>query len=304
MSDARSSLAPNLAIACSALLWGTLWIPLRKMDEIGLSGASATAVGFLLPLALLLPLAVRRRHRILAGGRELAVAGSFLALSIALYAEGLVRGTVAQVILLFYLTPVWSTLLARLLLGQPITGRRILTIVLGLAGLVVILGVGAEIPMPRTSGQWMGLIAGMTWGVAMVYVNRTASRPLFDRVFVQFAFLGPVFLLVTLVPGGDSRIGFEAGALLEVAPWLLALALVWLLPVMWLTIFAASRLEPGRIAILLMLEIVVGLTTATWLTDEPFGPRQLMGAVLIMGAGAVEIGTGHPRTQRATDAER
>jgi len=269
VSDARSSLAPNLAIACSALLWGTLWIPLRKMDEIGLSGASATAAGFLLPLALLLPLAVRRRHRILAGGRELAVAGLFLALSIALYAEGLVRGTVAQVILLFYLTPAWSTLLARLLLGQPITGRRILTIVLGLAGLVVILGVGAEIPLPRTSGQWMGLIAGMTWGVAMVYVNRTASRPLFDRVFVQFAFLGPVF--------------------------------VWMLPVMWLTIFAASRLEPGRIAILLMLEIVVGLTTATWLTDEPFGPRQLVGAVLIMGAGAVDIGTGRRRT---TDAER
>jgi drug/metabolite transporter (DMT)-like permease len=271
------------------------------MDEIGLSGAAATAAGFLLPLALLLPAAVRRWQRILAGGRELGIAGLYLAVSIALYAEGLVRGHVAQVILLFYLTPVWSTLLARLLLGQPITGQRILTIVLGLTGLVVILGVGTEIPLPRTSGQWMGLIAGMTWGVAMVYVNRTASRPLFDRVFVQFAFLGPVFLLVTLIPGGGSGVGFEARALLDVAPWLLALALVWMLPVMWLTIFAASRLEPGRIAILLMLEIVVGLSTAAWLTDEPFGPRQLTGAVLIMGAGAVEIGAGRRRT---TDAVR
>ena len=39
-----------------------------------------------------------------------------------------------------------------------------------------------------------------------------------------------------------------------------------------------------------MLEIVVGLTTASLLTDEPFGPRELIGAVLISGACGVEIG--------------
>ena len=58
-----------------------------------------------------------------------------LALSIALYSEGLLRGTVARVLLSFYLTPVWSTLFERLLLGEPITGRRIVTILLGLVGI-------------------------------------------------------------------------------------------------------------------------------------------------------------------------
>ena len=47
---------------------------------------------------------------------------------------------------------------------------------------------------------------------------------------------------------------------------------------------------PGRVAIFLMLEIVVGLTTASLLTDEPFGARELIGAVLITGACGVEIG--------------
>jgi len=282
-------LAPNVAILCSALLWGTLWIPLRGLSQAGASGAWATALGFLLPLAVLLPRGLRERRRILAGGGPLAIAGLCLAASIALYAEGLVRGQVARVILLFYLTPVWSTLLARLLLGQPITARRIATIVLGLAGLVVVLGVEAGMPYPRAVADWMGLAGGVVWAFAMLYVGRTASHPPFDRVFVQFVFLGPVFWLLAQIPGGAGGMGPEAQAFLRCVPWLLAFAGIWMLPVVWLTIFGASWLDPVRVAIFLMLEIVVGIATAALLAGEPFGPRELAGAALILAASGVEI---------------
>jgi drug/metabolite transporter (DMT)-like permease len=288
-------LAPSLALLGSAFLWGTLWIPLRQLKGAGVSSASATTVGFLLPLLLLLPLALRRRRSILASDRTLAAAGFLMALSIALYAEGLVRGQVARVILLFYLTPVWSTLLARLMLGEPITGRRIITIILGLTGMVVIFRSDAVIPSAGLAAEGMGLTAGVVWGLAMVYVNRTASRPLLDRVFVQFVFLGPVFFLVTLIPGSTSGVSVEARALLASAHWWVPLAAIWMLPVIGLTIFGAGRLEPGRVAIFLMLEIAVGLTTAALLTDEPLGPRELGGAILIMGATGVEMGPRRPR---------
>jgi drug/metabolite transporter (DMT)-like permease len=201
---------------------------------------------------------------------------------------------VARVLLSFYLTPVWSTLFERLLLGQPIAGRRAVTITLGLAGMLVIFGGDAGVPLPRASAEWMGLTAGVTWGLSMVFVKRTASRPIFDRVFAHFVFLGPAFLLFTLIPGGGSPFSLEIRALVDSADWLLAFALLWMLPVIWLTIFGASHLGPGRVAIFLMLEIVVGLTTASLLTDEPFGMRELIGAVLITGASAVEIGAARP----------
>jgi drug/metabolite transporter (DMT)-like permease len=280
---------PKAAILCSALLWGTLWIPLRGLSEAGASGAWATVVGFLLPLVVLLPRALRERRRILAGGWDLGIAGLCLAAAIALYAEGLVRGQVARVILLFYLTPVWSTLLGRALLGQPITTRRIATIALGLAGLVVVLGVDTGIPYPRTAADWMGLAGGVIWAFAMLYVGRTASNPPFDRVFVQFVFLGPVFWILTQIPGGAGGVGPQAEAFLRCVPWLLAFAGIWMLPVVWLTIFGASWLDPARVAIFLMLEIVVGISTAALLAGEPFGPRELAGSVLILGASGVEI---------------
>jgi drug/metabolite transporter (DMT)-like permease len=300
-----SSFAPSLAILCSTLLWGTLWIPLRRMHEAGLGGPLAATAGFLLPLVLLLPVAVARRRRLLAGGRALGAVGFCLALSIALYAEGLVRGQVARVILLFFLTPVWSTLLGRFLLAEAITGWRVVTISLGLAGMLVIFADGIGVPLPAAAAEWMGLVAGMTWGLSMVYANRTASRPSFDRVFVQFVFLGPLFFLLTLIPGSAHSTGLEPGALLASAPWLAAFALVWMLPVVWLTIFGASRLDPGRVAICLMLEIVVGLTTAALLTDEPFGLREVGGAILILGATGVEILSGCPcAVRRPPEAPR
>jgi drug/metabolite transporter (DMT)-like permease len=282
-------LVPNLAIIGSALLWGTLWIPLRAADASGWSRAAATTGSLLVPLVLLLPFAVGRRRRILAGGWSFPCVALCLALSISLYAEGVVRGHVAPVILLFYLMPVWGTLLARVLLGEAVTPRRFLTIALGLTGMGVILGVGDRIPLPRATAEWMGLAAGILWAFSMIYVNRSASRPVFDRVFVQFTFLAPTFFLVTLVPGGEGDLSLASADPIGSVSWLLALALIWILPVIWLTIFGASHLDPGRVGILLMLEIVVALTSAALLTDEPFGVRESVGAVFIMGAAAVEI---------------
>jgi drug/metabolite transporter (DMT)-like permease len=287
---AESKLDPNVAILLSAVLWGTLWIPIRQLDGSGLGGPLAATAGFLLPLVLLLPVALRRGGRRMLGGGWALVAGGFcLALSVALYAEGVVRGHVARVILLFYLTPVWSTLLGRLLLGERITGRRVTTIALGLAGMVVIFGGSATNRSPAGVAEWMGLTAGLIWALAMVYVNRTAARPVLDRVLVQFVFLGPIFFLLTRIPGREGGASPELGAFLDSVPWLVAFAGLWILPAIGLTIFGASRLDPGRVAICLMLEVVVGLATATLLTAEPFGLRESIGATLIIGASAVEI---------------
>ena len=158
-----------------------------------------------------------------------------------------------------------------------------------LAGLVVIFGVEAGVPAPKGVGDWMGLTAGVAWALAMVNLHRTAERPLFDRIFVQFVFLGPIFFLVALITGGIHNASPGAEALLDSAPWLLAFALVWMLPVIWLTIVGASRLDPGRVAILLMFEVIVGLTTAAVLTDEPFGAREAVGAGLILAASGTEL---------------
>ena len=280
---------PTLAILASTVLWGTWWIPLRTLDALGLGSIWTTGGGLLIPLLVMLPVVVMRRSRIAAAGWPLILGAFFFACALALYAEGVLRGQVARVILLFYLTPVWSTLLARFMLGQMITPRRILTLVFGLAGMLVILEADNASPLPRNAGEWLGLVSGFAWGLAMVYTQRTPTHPVVDKVALQFIFALLVFTGLTLIPGG--REWSAAGLDLTVTSlgWLLGFAFVWNLPVVWLTFYGGGRIEPGRVAILLMMEVAIGIITASLFTDEPFGPREFIGAVLIISAGITEF---------------
>ena len=283
------STLPTMAILASTVLWGTWWIPLRKLDELGFGSIMATGGGLLIPLLVMLPVVIMHRKRIAAAGAPLLLGAFFFACALALYAEGVLRGHVARVILLFYLTPVWSTLLARFMLAQPISPRRVLTLVFGLAGMLVILEVDHASPLPRDVGEWLGLVSGVAWGLAMVYARRTPTHPVMDKVALQFIFALLLFCALTIIPGGREWSVANFDITITSLAWLLGFAFVWNLPVVWLTLYGGGRIEPGRIAILLMMEVAIGIVTASIFTDEPFGLRELLGAVLIISAGVTEF---------------
>ena len=68
---------------------------------------------------------------------------------------------VAIVILLFYLTPVWTTLITRFVFGHAVHPIRYGVIVLGLLGLILTLGRGGFVPLPERAGEWYPRAAGL-----------------------------------------------------------------------------------------------------------------------------------------------
>ena len=80
----------------------------------------------------------------------------------------------------------------------------------------------------------------------------------------------------------------EISSLLKARYWILIIALS-MLPITYLTIWPATVLSPGRVGMLLMVEVIVGVISAAILTDEQFGVRELAGTVLIISAGVVEV---------------
>lgn len=270
-------------------MWGTFWIPVRKLDELGQGSLLFTASGFALPFLIAIPILIKNARRIMSAGWSLWLLGLSFGIAGSFYAEGALRGNVARVILLFYLTPVWSTLLARIFLNQPISARRMLTLALGLAGMVVILGAENLVPIPRNISEWLGLIAGFSWGVAMVCAQRLHNVTAFESSAVIFFFFSLSFIVLSLIPGGrewtlNTELLLPFGIV-----WILALAFIWNLPSTILTMYGAVKVEPGKVAILLMLEVIIGIATSALLTDEPFGAREMIGAVLIICAGVTEF---------------
>jgi drug/metabolite transporter (DMT)-like permease len=61
------------------------------------------------------------------------------------------------------------------------------------------------------------------------------------------------------------------------------------MPIYFIAAWGTPKLNPGTSGILYMTEISVGAISATLLTNEPFGMREILGVGLITAAGLTEF---------------
>lgn len=284
----RTTVLASLIVIVTGAFWGVYWLPVRRLAEIALPGAWGTLAIVVAAAALLAPAALKRPRR-LTRADPLALAAIALGgAGFMLYSVGFVYGRVAIVILLFYLTPVWSTLIGRYLMGWPTPRLRLAAIAVGIAGLAMMLGAGGETPVPRGAGEWLALISGMLWSVATTGIRTKSNLGVVEAafVFVLGAVAGALLLAPLLEPWPP---GIAADSLFPTIGWTIAAGGLWwglsVPGLMW----AAARLEPARVGILLMTEVLVGALSAAMLAGERLEPLELGGGALVLCAGLLEI---------------
>jgi drug/metabolite transporter (DMT)-like permease len=278
----------KIACALSGVAWGLFWFPLRWLDEAGITGPWIGVVFFTAQLLCFLPIALLRLPHIRRGGTGMIITGLFAGGAFALYALAIVYTEVIRAMLLFYLTPIWSSLLARWFLKQPITIMRWFAIALALSGLLIILGIDVGVPWPRNVGDWFGLISGISWAIAAVRLNLDDRNDPMEITFTFFTWGGLLCLALTLVLTGGLA---DAPAWSTIQPtliWLLPMVALIILPGSYATMWGARLIDPGIVGILLMTEIITGTVTIAIWAGEPFGWRELTGVLLIAGAGLIE----------------
>ena len=277
--------APETAIAISGALWGLYWIPVRHLQAGGVGAVWFTLGLFAAVLALLVPLLVRYPPARAAFTPRMLVTGLLTGGAFVLYTVSLVLTEVVAAILLFYMSPVWATVLGRVLLAERLTASRLVALAMGLGGLWVVLGSESGVPLPRNPGDWCALAAGVMWALGTLRVHQDAATS-------SAAHAASLFVGGTLVIGIIALAPDMAGPLPPVtaasAAIVLVMAVVSLLSA-WSILWGARLLSPGRAGLLLMMEVITGLASAAVLAGEPFGMAQVFGSVLIAGAVVVEV---------------
>jgi drug/metabolite transporter (DMT)-like permease len=274
----------SLAVALSGAFWGLFWIPLRLLERHGLAGNWANVALYSAASLVLLPFLLHRRRPRRRDLARLAVIGILSGLGFALWNDSLIYGAVVRVTLLFYLTPVWSTIFGALFLRDSIGPVRLLSVLLGLAGAAMVLKFEGIFPVPRDAAEWCALASGVCFALATVYVRKSHDVGALEKTFANQLFSIPFALLFLLILPAPAP---TAADLLSALP-LILLGCIWLAPVMFLIVWSSGRLDPGRVAILLLFEVLASAASAALLTNEPFGWREMTGCVLILGAGLVE----------------
>jgi len=285
----------SVALVLGGALWGVIWLPLRFLAEFGLVGVWPGMLIYGVTTALLLPLIWLRRSELAPIWRPLTICGLLTGGAFSFYSTSLMMTDVVRAVLLFYLTPVWGTLLGLAFLGERLTVARGLALILGLAGMLVVLGNDSGVPMPRNMGDVLALVSGMAWAFGTLQLYRMGTVAVSGQVFSFIA--GSLVVSVGMVVLGGDRFGATPSAevLAAAAPWAFLTAL-YVLPMLFLTIWPATKLTPARVGLLLMSEVVVGVISAAIWAGEPFGWRQMVGSLLILGAGTVEVLGNRPQS--------
>ena len=275
-----------LACLYAGAVWGLFWIPLRALEEAGLHGLWITVVYFLVPTICLVPVALWRWRHVRKGGLQLQLTAMISGGALLLYSTSIIYTDVVRAMLLFYLTPVWATILARLVLGDAITPTRIAAMMLAIVGMLTIFGLGARFPIPQNAGDWLGLGSGFLWAIAMVRIRMVESHSAIELTvgFFQWSLIFSAGAAFLLAPGHLPSVG----QILPALPLLLVFMALLVLPGTYASLWGPKFLSPGVVGLLFMTEIVVGAISVALLAGEPFGIREVTGVILIAGASMLE----------------
>ncbi|MBY4892986.1 DMT family transporter [Rhodobacteraceae bacterium N5(2021)] len=285
MQHARTSLLATATVIGSGLLWGFYWVPVRELNALGLSGAWGTLAITLAAALVLWPVVVFRNRKLWRSDPGALAAIALGGVAFCLYSIGFVYGHVAIIILLFFLTPVWSTLIGRFVMGWDTPALRLVAIVVGLLGLATMLSAGGGVPLPRGLGEWMALAAGLLWAISTTVIRvRPGPAPL-EAAFV-FA-VGAAVASAAMAPGLGASPGVIHWG--SVAIWACVAGLLWWGPAIAALMWATTQLDPVRVGILLMSEVLVGAASAALIAGETLSPIEVIGGSLVLCAGVLEV---------------
>ena len=284
------SAGPVLALMVNAFVWGVSWWPFRHLQAMGLHPLWATVQIYVLSALAIIawrPGSLRQllRHRplwliFLASGATNATFN--WAVSI---------GDVVRVVLLFYLMPLWSLLLARVILKERLTPGSVARVAMALVGAALVLSHGEPSAGGRVAilPDVLALLGGFAFALNNVMLKRESAEPEEGRALAMF-FGGAVVAGVTatvLSSGGAAGVDWPVG----LDAWLmpaLGLALAFMVSNLCLQ-YGAARLSAAVTAVVMPCEVLFAALTSVWWGGASLHVSVLVGGALILAATLASV---------------
>ena len=286
----------SIFLALSAGVWGLYWLPLRSIEELGVTASWSVVLFNACPLVVLVPLLLFNYQQLKGLVGPTILAGLMIGIAFNLYANGLLETTVARATLLYYLTPIWSTLLGVVWLSEPLTKARIIAIGVALIGLFLLLSHASSSNQALNIGDLYSFMSGIFWAIGVSVLNRWATIPILP--LLAFTFLATTLfsaLTAGLLPANPvPDLQAVKMALPAAAFW----AIFIFVPSFFIIFRISQLLFPGRVGILTMTEAIVAIVSAAILIpEESMLLLQWLGAGAIIMAGLIEVLFGYSKNK-------
>lgn len=285
MNAQRSDLRGTVFwIAALTLVWGLFW-PISKVALSAIPILSFRAFCALSGAAGLFALSIFRRQRLrIAPGEfgQVVLASLFNVTGWFWFsAIGLTLLPSGRAALLAYTAPLWAFLIAIPVLGEPISGRRLLGLGFGLGG-IALLGSGSIPESQNAMGGILAMLGGaLCLATGTVWQKRILWRtPLLTLTAWQLL-IGGLPLTVAALCTDIYRVHMVSSLVLLATAYTVVFGVVFGYYA-WFRIIAAVSVEVATLSTLVIP--VIGVGSGALLLGEVLGLREIAAAVLIVSA--------------------
>lgn len=272
-----ASLFPILTLLLGATMWGLVWYPIRLFEAQGLHGLWSSALMYCGTFVIAIPVLYK-------GWREwlknpllfflMAIAAGWTNVAFIL---AILDGNIVRVLLLFYLSPIWATLLGYFFLGEQLSKRAMVVLLVAMIGAIVMLWDSSlGFPAPQSESDWLALSAGVAFAITNVLIHKLSDATV--MVKTATGWLG-VFIVAFVLIYFTGEIN-TATTEVMVWAWILGAAVMTLMNIA--VVYGVTHMPVHRSAIILLFEIVVGAVSSLLLTDEIIQLQEWVGGSLVI----------------------
>ena len=270
------------SLVYAAALWGVMWYPYRLLNEAGVGGIASSFFTYAVPLLALGWLHGRELQRARRQWMWLTALGLAAGWTNLAYVLAVLDGEVVRVVLLFFLSPLWTVLFSRILLHEKLNRAGWAVMVLAGSGAMVMLWQpNGDLPLPTNRAEWLALSAGMMFAFSNVISRHLGGVTEGAKAVSIWA--GVAVLTVAGLWLFPAELGFIERAGWHV--WLLLLGVGVAIGSMTYAVqYGLARVPANQAIVIFLFELVVAAVAAYFLSMERMGLQEWVGAVMIVTA--------------------
>ncbi len=288
MSKGNNNSLAVFGLLFGACFWGTVWYFYRVLEAAGVSGIASSFYSYVIA-AIMAGLMFARHWRGMFNLPKviiwLGLVAGWTNLS---YVLAVLDGHVMRVILLFYLSPLWTLILAHFWLQERTNLRGLAAIFLALLGAWIMLynpsGKFGWLPIPHSQSDWYALSSGMGFALTNVITRKSSNLSIRAKSFAVW--LGVIVVSLLCLPLFGETLPMPSA--LTANNWLTLLLISFVLVFgTWLVQYGVTQIEANRASVIFLFELVVAAIASYYLAHEVMSLNERIGGSLIIVAALI-----------------
>ena len=270
---------PIFSLLFGAFVWGIIWYPYRLMANAGVSGIYSSFYVFILTIAIALPYFFITKKKVSIWSKDfwlLALVAGYTNIS---YVLAVIDGEVVRVMLLFYLSPVWTIFLAHFMLNEDTQKRHYIAVFISLIGAFIMFWEPGYLIHLDSKSDWLALSSGLGFAITNVMTRKHEHMTVNQKALAIW--LGVIVVAIICImfdknamPTLDFFRPVDAAIMMAIA---LSLFLSTLL-----VQFGVTQIKAVEASSFFLFEIVVAAISSYFLVGESIAFNEWLGGIFII----------------------